>query len=246
MIITISKVVVISIWTNISSSCCAASTDFPDSLSLSLSPFISIIPRFRMAFLTTSCVHTKLVIQNLNIHVKGSIGEHHLWVHPYFSSSVPHILSILFGWFYWWEVGSIQLLFVGCCFQVLSNITHSISVQFLSGFFYIRLVGIHVVHPYSRIDLKKWPFILSAKFDFYMIDKLSIAVRAFASHKLMSFSVDEILLLKYMNLSTIFRKSPLSMKMSLFWLKHMYSILSAFTWRPMPPAACSRLCNRDN
>ena len=34
--------------------------------------------------------------------------------------------------------------------------------------------------------------------------------------------------------------------MTPFWLKHMYSVLSAFTWRPMPLAACSRLCSRDS
>ena len=34
------------------------------------------------------------------------------------------------------------------------------------------------------------------------------------------------------------------MEMSPIWLKHMYSVLSALTWRPMPPAACSRLCSR--
>ena len=26
----------------------------------------------------------------------------------------------------------------------------------------------------------------------------------------------------------------------------MYSVLYAFAWRPMPPAACSRLCSRDS
>ena len=40
-----------------SSSCCAASTDFPDSLS----PFISIIPRFWQVFKTTSCIHTVML-----------------------------------------------------------------------------------------------------------------------------------------------------------------------------------------
>ena len=40
-----------------------------------------------------------LIGQHLHIHVKGFIGVHHLWVHSYISSSVPHVLSILFGWF---------------------------------------------------------------------------------------------------------------------------------------------------
>ena len=42
--------------------------------------------------------------------------------------------------------------FKGCCFQDLFNIAHSILVQFLSSFFSICFVSIHVVHPYSRID----------------------------------------------------------------------------------------------
>ena len=36
-----------------------------------------------------------LVGQYWHIHVKGSLGEHHLWAHPCFSSSVPPILFVL-------------------------------------------------------------------------------------------------------------------------------------------------------
>ena len=32
-----------------------------------------------------------LVVLLLLVHVKGSIGVHHLWAHPYFSSSVPRV-----------------------------------------------------------------------------------------------------------------------------------------------------------
>ena len=31
--------------------------------------------------------------------------------------------------------------------------------------------------------------------------------------------------------------------MSLVWLKHIYSVLCALTWRPMPAAAHSKLCS---
>ena len=41
---------------------------------------------------------------------------------------------------------------------------------------------------------KKLRFILSVKSNFYMTDSLSVAVHAFASLVLMSFSVDETLL----------------------------------------------------
>ena len=38
-------------------------------------------------------------------HVKGSIGVHHLWARPYFSSSVLHVWFIWLGYFSWWVVG---------------------------------------------------------------------------------------------------------------------------------------------
>ena len=46
-----------------------------------------------------SCCKLLLVGQNYHINMKGSIGECHLWVHPYFSSSVSHVIFILFGWY---------------------------------------------------------------------------------------------------------------------------------------------------
>ena len=52
---------------------------------------------------------------------------------------------------------------------------------------------------------KKLCFILSVRSDFHMIDSLSIAVHTFVSHVSMSFSVDEMVLPRYVNLSTSFR-----------------------------------------
>ena len=47
------------------------------------------------------------------------------------------------------------------------------------------LVSVHVVHPYSSIDMtvamKKLHFILLVRSDFHMADSLSIAVHAFVS-----------------------------------------------------------------
>ena len=140
--------------------------------------------------------------------------------------------------------------FVGCCCQDWLNMTCTILVQFPSSFFSICLASIHVVHSYSRIDItaawRKLHFILSDRFDFCMIDNLSIVVYDFASCISMSFSVDEILLWRYVNLSTNFRGPPFSVAMSPFWLKHIYLILSEFTWRTMLPAASSRLCSWDS
>ena len=36
------------------------------------------------------------------------------------------------------------------------------------------------------------------------------------------------------------------MEISPSWWKRMNSVLSVFTWKPMRPTACSRLCNRDS
>ena len=103
------------------------------------------------------------------------------------------------------------------------------------------------MHPYSSIDTtaawKKLRFILSVKPDFHMTDTLLIAVHAFISRVSMSFSVDEILLPKLVNLSTSFRELPPSVEMSPVWLKHIYSVLCALTWRPMPAAARTRVCS---
>ena len=82
----------------------------------------------------------------------------------------------------WWPY---SFCFVRCCFQELFNIVGSILVQLPSSFFSIRLVSVHVVYPYSRIDTNaasmKLCFILSDRSEFHMIDNLSIAVYAFAS-----------------------------------------------------------------
>ena len=59
-----------------------------------------------------------------------------------------------------------------CCF--VRSFFYSILVQFLSRFFSICLVSVHVIHPYNRIDAttawKKLHFILLDKLDFHMID----------------------------------------------------------------------------
>ena len=90
--------------------------------------------------------------------------------------------------------------FVGCCFQDLFNIAHSIFVKLPSNFFSIHLVSIQVMYLYSNMDMsaawKKFDFISSDRSDFHITDSLSIAVHAFASRILMSFLINETLLLK--------------------------------------------------
>ena len=69
---------------------------------------------------------------------------------------------------------------------------------------------------------------------------------SFARRMLTSFSVDEILLSRYVILSINFRGLALQVKMTPSHLKHTFSVLFAFTWRLMPLADCSRICIRDS
>ena len=108
---------------------------------------------------------------------------------------------------------------MGCYFLDLLNIARNILVQLPSSFFSMRLVSVRLVHPYCRMDTtaawKKFRFILSDWFDLHTTDNLSIAVHAFASHVLMSFSVDETLLSREVNLSTNFKESAVRVEMSI-------------------------------
>ena len=84
------------------------------------------------------------------------------------------------------------------------------------------------------IACKNSPLILS--------DNLPIAFHTFIRRMLISLSVDKILLPRYQNWSTNFRGLPLRVKLCLYCLKHIHSVLFAFMLRPMPLAAYSRLC----
>ena len=138
------------------------------------------------------------VVLPLLVHVKGSTGVYHmsscqlLQQCPACLARLILIVFVMRGrWLY-------SCWFVGCCLQVLYNIARSILIWLPLSFFSIRLVSVHVVHPYSSIDTtaawKKLRFILSIMSDFHMTDRLSIAVHAFPSCESLSVSVDETLL----------------------------------------------------
>ena len=55
-----------------------------------------------------------------------------------------------------------------------------------------------------------------------------------------------ILLSRYVSFSPNFRTLTVRVKIALSCLKNMYPVLLVFTWRPMPPAICSRLCSKDS
>ena len=104
--------------------------------------------------------------------------------------------------------------FVRRCFQDLFKMVCHILVLFPSSS--MCFVSIYVVHPYSCTDTatacKKSHFILSDKSNFHTIANLLIAVHAFVRHILTSLSVDETLLLRYVNFSTNLSKCKYNFK----------------------------------
>ena len=91
----------------------------------------------------------------------------------------------------------------------------SILVLFPSSFFSMCFVSIHEVHPYNSMDTltpwKKSHFILSDRSDFSMLTSLS---------------VDEMLLPRYVNLSTNFRGLLFKVEMLPSHLKHELCFIS--------------------
>ena len=109
--------------------------------------------------------------------------------------------------------------FVGCYFQNLSKTAHRILLLVPTSFFSMPFVWVQIVHPYSSTytatACKKFYFILSEGSDFCMINDFSIAVQTFPTSILTLFSVDEILLSKYVNCFHNFRGLPLKEEMAL-------------------------------
>ena len=96
--------------------------------------------------------------------------------------------------------------FEGSCFQDLIKIAFLCNSRQTFSL-YAKSASMWCI---SRIDMtaarKKSRFILLDKFDFHMIENLSIPVHVFARRILMSFSGDETMLLRLRNLSTSFRE----------------------------------------
>ena len=72
---------------------------------------------------------------------------------------------------------------------------------------------------------------------FNRTDQVSVWSIPFARRMLISPSVDEILLPRYINLLVI---------LEALRLKPMNSVLFVFTYRPMPSAACTRICGKGS
>ena len=104
-----------------------------------------------------------------------------------------------------------------------------------------------------RIYIVVWTRPLLGKNAFYFIRyvwlpyDLLMAGHPFASHVLMSFSVDGTLFPRLVYLSTSFKERPFSVGIFTLWflLKQIYPVVSSLTWRPIPHASFYRQCSRD-
>ena len=136
-------------------------------------------------------------------------------------------------WFVRWEVN-------GCIAAVLWGVASWICskqhIAFLCSPYlafspYVLLMSRWCIHTVvlTQPQLGRNPVLFFAeRSDFHMIDNLSIAVHPLAMHMLPLFSVDEILLPRYVNLSTNFKGLPLKVKMVLSCVKYMNFVLFAF------------------
>ena len=143
-----------------------------------------------------------LVGQHWPIYEQESIKKHCLCIHP----AVPCMShsSHLF-------CGHLTAILFDVAPRIFSRQHVAFLCIFHLVFFFICFVSIHMVHPCSSMETatagKKFCFILLEKSDFQMI-------HVFSRHMLTSLSVDEILLLRYVNRSTNFKGLPLKVKMA--------------------------------
>ena len=90
-----------------------------------------------------------------------------------------------------------------------------------SSFFPRGFVSVHMVQPCNSTDSttawKNSCFILSERSDFLAIVNISVVVHTLPMSMLTLFSIDEILLPRYMNCSTNFRSLPFHKQMALSW-----------------------------
>ena len=94
------------------------------------------------------------------------------------------------------------------------------------------LLKIHSVHPHSSMNTasaRKKYFILSDRSNFYMIYNLSIVLLVYTRRMLTSFFVNKMLLPRYVNWSANSWGFPLRVEIVPFYLKHIFSVLFAFT-----------------
>ena len=134
--------------------CCY--TDFADSLSLSICPNHPLLPPGLLNCLLHPC---RAVVGNfflahpcIGVYKRMSLISSSLLLLKCRACLVHLSWMVLKMGGKW----SNNHCFMGYCFQDLFIITHCFLVQFLSSFFSIRFVNVHVVYPYSSIKRLPW------------------------------------------------------------------------------------------
>ena len=137
--------------------------------------------------------------------------EVHCWVHPCFSSSAPRLVCLNLDSFGDGRLVLIQLLF---CEGVPCKICSKQYMAFLWSFLLafspsVLLVSMKCIHTIVLTQPSLGRNVLLDRSDIYMIDNLLLAVHTFVECILTSLSIDEILLQRYVNLSTNFNHQSL-------------------------------------
>ena len=149
-----------------------------------------------------------------------------------FALTSPGVLSvsfILIWWFARWEVsGRTVAVLWGTTSKICSK--EQAASLCISNFFSKQFIRVQGVQLYNSTDMAttwKNSCLFYQQSDFHMAVNLSIVVDALPMQMVTLFSVDEILLPRYMNWSTNFRVWPFNEKMVQSWLR---GIKLCFTW----------------
>ena len=198
---------ILELYIYISSSSCNESTEFPNSLSLThfthpLSLYLSRHPSllFIAPDWSSRCVR---ILMSVSFYWSAITRASSLLHHKCPACLVRSNLMV-------WDGSHVAVNWLFCDVLLPGFVHFSLGILvlllFSCSFFLMRLVSVYVVHPYHSIysaaAWKKSDFISSARFDFHMIDSLSIVIYAFTKHMLISISVDVILLPSYLICST--------------------------------------------
>ena len=137
-------------------------------------------------------------------------------------------MFILSGWFVRWEAAVLW----GTASRICSNSTQYPCLTLIKHF--SMSASLKVVQLYNSIDMatasKNSYFISSERLNFFKVDNLWIVIYAFSMHMLISLSIDEISLPRYMKWSSNFRGLSFNVEMVLSCLKLMHIHLCVCAW----------------
>ena len=164
-----------------------------------------------------------------NVGVKESMREYYWWVCPGFPCNAAYFVHLT--WMVC-EMGSkwSYSCFLGGCFCPKQHISflYCSHLSYSPCFSLKSMWCIHIV-TLTQPLLRRTPVWFYLRLNFYMIDNLSNTVYVFLIRMLTSLLLDEMLLLRYVNLSINFRSLPNKGDATLYCFKLMNFVLFAFT-----------------